>query len=154
MIIILFLFVTLVSILPAALCTVICNVQRASLVKFLRDLIGVTSACGAQIADILQCAFWNCVGGGLSKREVFLMYSRGSLRWTHFLIYVTRFSCRDDQFTISITVLLFSGVIRVCVVDYKAKNSNKDKHTSLQFTFSSFFPFLFPLPFYVFFDCL
>lgn len=103
MIIILFLFVTLVTILPAALYTVIYNVTHTSLVKILIDLNGVTSAYGAQVSDILQCAFWNCVGGGLNKREVFLMGGWGSLLWTRLLIYVTRFSCRDDQFTMSIS---------------------------------------------------
>ena len=88
MIIILFLFVTfLLSVLPAVLCTVICNVPHTSLVKFLRDLNEVPSAHGAQISDIQQCAFWNCVCGGLNKRGVFLLDGRGSLRWTQFLIY-------------------------------------------------------------------
>jgi hypothetical protein len=93
-----FLFVTVLSVLPAALCTVIYNVQHTSLVKFLRDLNGATPAYGVQISHIQQCAFWNCVGGGLNRRGVFLMDGRGSLRWTHFLIYVTRFPSRDEQF--------------------------------------------------------
>jgi hypothetical protein len=68
-------------------------------VKILKDLKGVTSGCGSQISNIVKCAFWNCVGGGLNKREVFLMDGRWLLLWTQFLLYVTRFSCRDEQLT-------------------------------------------------------
>jgi hypothetical protein len=54
----------------------------------------------------------------------------------------------------SALVLLFSGVIRVSVVDYIAKNANKNKHSSLQFPFFSCFSFLFRYHFIVFFLCL
>lgn len=68
--------------------------------------------------------FWNCFGGGLNKRKVFLMDDGG--RYVgHSSLYTlcgSRAGMTNSRWAVSgeiksASLLPFSGVIRVCVVD-------------------------------------